>query len=145
MVEIFRHIQHFHLWHGQEITIISSLKNFWKKTSDRKSVTSHGAIHCIRFQGIELAGWNKWVRKIHETTFVRNYAEGISPTSTCPPSMVGMDTKVRHQVRLSLQNRADVREYAKQFSLMLLTEFFHSDILSFFSLASEKSFHLRVK
>ena len=82
---------------------------------------------------------------MHETTFVRKHAEGISSTSTFPPSMADIDTKVRHQVRRSIQNLADVKEYAKQFSSMLLTEFFHREILSFFSLASEKLLHLRVQ
>lgn len=54
---------------------------------------------------------------MHETTFVRKHAEGISSTSTFPPSMADIDTKVRHQVRRSIQNLADVKRICETIQL----------------------------
>ena len=49
MVEIFRHIQHFHLWHRQEITIILSLRHFSEKMFDKKSKNE---LLCIALLGV---------------------------------------------------------------------------------------------
>ena len=55
MVEIFRHIQHFHLWHRQEITIILSLRHFSGKMSDKKSKKDYFAQH---YQGYRMVPFN---------------------------------------------------------------------------------------
>lgn len=62
-----------------------------------------------------------------------------TPRSTFPLSLAGIDTKVRRQVRRSIQSYL-MKEYAKQFSSTLLTEVSLREILSFFPLLLKRHF-----